>query len=275
MNHSSETLALLKRIKGDWWQDELNRREDPNYIRARLETLVNRFGTFRGARVLDIGSGCGSSALVMLDCGATHVTGVEPDARFVDLARRRAKEEGVLDRVQFLHTSDASRLSFPDGEFDLVTFNAVIEHISPTLRRAILREGYRCLKPGGLLVIDETPNRLIPFDAHTTGLPLIPWLPLSISCAMARRFSRIVPRGKSCDEYVADGIVGSTYRFITRAIPHATCLNARGGDVRWKCVRRSSPAMCYALLAPIEILLNFFGIPFNAITPSLDLIFTK
>ncbi len=275
MRISTETLARLKHIKGDWWQDELNRREDPTYIRARLETLVKRFGTFEGARVLGVGSGCGSSALVMLDCSATHVTGVELDARFVDLARRRAKDEGVADRVQFLHVADTTRLSFPDGEFDIVTFNAVIEHIPPRMRRAVLREGFRCLKPGGLLVIDETPNRLIPFDAHTTGLPGIPWLPLPLACAIARRWSRIVARGKSCDEYVTDGIVGSTYWFITHALPNAQCLNRNGGDVKWISARRPLAASYQLLAATIERILNFFGIPFTAVTPSLDLVFRK
>lgn len=275
MKLSPETRKLLKEIKGDWWQDEINRREDPNYIRARLETLINRFGTLRGMRVLDIGSGSGSSALVLLDCGATHVTGVEPDMRFVDLARRRATDEGVADRVQFLHETDTTHLSFGDGEFDLVTFNAVIEHLPLKLRNAILREGYRCLKPGGLLVIDETPNRFIPYDNHTTGLPLIPWLPLSVAAFIARRASRIVPKGMKTEEYVSAGIVGSTFCAIKRALPHAKCLNANGGDVKWKSLRRTLPSTVYRLLSLLERVLNLFGVPFNAVTPSLDLVFRK
>lgn len=268
------TIERLVAVKGDWWLDELERRAAPDYIRNRLGMLVSRFGSFKGARVLDIGSGSGSSALVMADCGVMEIRGVEIDPDMTELANLRAADEGVADRVSFLRLEDTARLPFPDGAFDIVTFNAVIEHIPPSLRAPILRDAYRCLKPGGLLVVTETPNRAFPYDNHTTWLPLLPWLPLSLAVPLARRFSRR-DRGLTEEQYVAAGLVGGSYWTIRRSIRDAACLNAHGGDADMVCARKSCGRVLRCTLRAFERLCNLFRLPFTAFLPALDLVFRK
>ena len=71
-------------------------------------------------------------------------------------------------------------LPFPDGSFDVVLSNHVIEHtLDPT---AHVREIRRILKPEGVAYL-ATPNRLWPWEVHAR-LPLLHYLPW-------RLFSRI------------------------------------------------------------------------------------
>jgi len=270
------TIKKMVELKGDWWLDEMERRQDYNYVGKRLVSLISRFGSLRGKRILDIGSGSGSSAFVLMDKGAKSVQGVEPNPRFVEVAEMRARDEGFSHDVTFLHLKDTSKLPFEDGKFDIVTFSAVIEHIQPSLRESIIKEAYRCLSPGGLIVFSETPNRVFPYDGHTTGLPLIPWLPLSIAYPVAKILSWKVKRGLSRNEMIGEGLVGGSYWQIKKAIPDAECLNMKGGDADWKCDLKKSGKLVRWILKVGEWKTRYiFRTPLNAWMPMLDLVFAK
>lgn len=59
----------------------------------------------RGEQVLDVGCGTGNAALLAARCGA-HVTGVDPAARLLEVARSRAVNEGA--DITFLRGEAAS-----------------------------------------------------------------------------------------------------------------------------------------------------------------------
>ncbi len=88
---------------------------------------------------------------------------VNPDA--IAMAERVARDEiasTLLARLAF-RVEDASRLSFPDGSFDLVVSFSTIEHIpGAENRRAALREMGRVLRPSGHLAV-TVPNRFSTF----------------------------------------------------------------------------------------------------------------
>lgn len=272
---SVPTLEFLIKLKGDWWLDEIERRVVFDYVQKRQKTLIERFEPIDGKRILDIGSGAGSSAFALIDAGAEFVQGVEPNADLVELANQRAQNEGMSDKVSFLQVKDTTKLPFEKEKFDIVTFNAVLEHIDPKLRAPILREAFRCLKKGGLLVITESPNKAFPYDGHTTLLPLIPWLPFNWAVAIASRFSRNSPRGLTKEQYIAEGLVGVTYWQIKNALPLAKCLNLIGGDADWKKNLRSTSFVPRPFLRFCEWLSLKFKIPLAAFFPVLDLVFKK
>jgi hypothetical protein len=88
-------------------------------------------------------------------------------------------------------------------------------------RAAVVGEMWRLLRPGGLLFISETPNPLWPIDRHTTGLPLIPWLPSGMAARLAVAAGRHRP-GADLD---ARGRRGMSYFAIKRAVGDCEVLN--------------------------------------------------
>lgn len=96
-----------------------------------------------GERVLDVGCGTGSVALIAARAGA-RVTGVDPASRLLDVASDLAKAEGV--DVEFL-LGDAGSLPTPADSVDVVLSNfGLIFAPDPTTAAAELD---RVLKPGG------------------------------------------------------------------------------------------------------------------------------
>jgi len=72
---------------------------------------------------------------------------------------------------------DACALPFPDGAFDVVHSNAVIEHVGGRQRQeAFVREAVRV----GRRVFLTTPNRWFPLEVHTR-LPFVHWLPDAVA----------------------------------------------------------------------------------------------
>ncbi len=85
-----------------------------------------------------------------------------------DGSRFRARYPGIA-YVQ----GDATALPFPDGAFDIVYSNAVVEHVGDReAQRAFVAEALRV----GRHVFLTTPNRWFPIEVHT-HLPLVHWLP--------------------------------------------------------------------------------------------------
>ncbi|MFJ9380594.1 class I SAM-dependent methyltransferase [Streptomyces sp. NPDC101455] len=94
-----------------------------------------------GTHVLDVGTGTGTAALAALARGA-RVCAVDADAGMVAVARAVGVEADVAALPQ---------LPFPDGEFEAVIGNFVINHVGRP--RAALTELRRVLKPGGRVAL--------------------------------------------------------------------------------------------------------------------------
>jgi len=76
---------------------------------------------------------------------------------------RRYGSTGI--RFQLLH--EGERLPFSDSQFDVVTCNSVLEYVKPELLTAVQQELNRVLRPGGLLLVYGTSNRLSPLEMHS------------------------------------------------------------------------------------------------------------
>jgi SAM-dependent methyltransferase len=70
--------------------------------------------------------------------------------------------------IHYSAPGDATRSGLPDGSLDLYFSVAVFEHVSVKTVKALLREAYRTLRPGGL-----TYHVIGMFDHYTTMDPSI------------------------------------------------------------------------------------------------------
>ena len=183
-------------------------------------TLENLKTFLAGQSVFDFGASYGLSACAYVEAGASSVVGVEPDPVRVARGRQIITELGLSDKIMLLQTTSTDQLQFEDDSFDTVFANAVLEHI-PEPRAAFVREMWRILKPGGHLIINESPNKYVPIDWHTTGgLWFVPWLPKNAS----RRYAIWRKRFGEDKDWDHSGWRGIGYYEIVSAIGPGYCL---------------------------------------------------
>lgn len=106
-------------------------------------------------RILDVGTTCGNNLFPYLD----FLTGAE--AYGIDLCAPGLRYGHALAGHAGLpvHFSqqNAERTDFPDAHFDLIVSSFLFHEVPLKTTAAIMRECYRLLKPGGLMVHQELP----------------------------------------------------------------------------------------------------------------------
>lgn len=103
--------------------------------------------------VLEVGCGIGVGVANLARAHSCRVVGVDRSERMIEWARRRAREHGVEDRIEFVVAS-ATALPFDDGRFDVTYAESVLAFIEdPGLA---LREMVRVTRAGGFVGINES-----------------------------------------------------------------------------------------------------------------------
>lgn len=201
--------------------DEISRDIDP--IDASLDVRYSYLAYFDddttslALKILDYGCGAGSStmALARLFPRAERILGVDFVPQFLEIARERSSHYG-LRNVDFVRTEE-SGLGIPrKGQFDLVFLNAVYEHLLPNERMPVLANAWASLRVGGSMILSQTPHRWFPIEAHTTGLPLVNYVPDAMAHWMIRSFSKGRRRTASWDELLRAGVRGASVSEIQR-----------------------------------------------------------
>jgi cyclopropane-fatty-acyl-phospholipid synthase len=113
---------------------------------AKLELVCTKLALSPGKRVLDVGCGWGSFALHAAENHGVHVVGITLSEPQAELARRRAEERGLSDRVD-IRVMDYRDLG---GEpFDAVASIGMVEHVGSSQIDVYARQVARLVKPGG------------------------------------------------------------------------------------------------------------------------------
>jgi SAM-dependent methyltransferase len=142
---------VAERTIADFGRQWTAYRDNGGYY-GSLDMLRDIFGPLlapeevAGRRVLEIGSGTGRIASMLLAAGAAHLTAVEPSEAF-DVLRENLREYG--DRVTFLQvTGDALPAR---GDQDFAVAIGVLHHIPDPA--PVARAAYGVLRPGGRFVV--------------------------------------------------------------------------------------------------------------------------
>jgi len=136
---------------------ELLFRGTADVMRRQIIPPVTRFVRAAGGaaqlRLLDVACGTGRT---LHQLARTHpalrLYGVDLSPAYVRIARRRL--ERIADVA--LAVENAEALPYADATFDLATSVYLFHELPRNARRNVLRELYRVVRPGGLVVIEDS-----------------------------------------------------------------------------------------------------------------------
>lgn len=213
-SYPPDLIEKILDVKGPTYLcDEILRDENPMYVQHGLRYGILSYvpsDTFDGKKILDFGCGCGSSTMILARMFPNaEIVGVELVADFLSVAKLRSKFYR-LDNVSFMLSEDSNSIPDNIGNYDYVILTAVYEHLLLKERIFLLEKIWSNLKQGGVLFINQTPNRYFPFESHTTGLPLINYFPDGMTLYLSRKFSKRVKSDDSWELLLRRGIRGGT-----------------------------------------------------------------
>ncbi|HLF44886.1 MAG TPA: class I SAM-dependent methyltransferase [Chitinophagaceae bacterium] len=116
-------------------------------------TLIDQLGLTGNEAILDFGIGTATlSIMIKQRFPSVKVTGVDVDKEILRIAKR--KISGLNLEID-LHEYDGSQLPFPESSWDRIISSLVFHHIPTENKKIVLKEIYRCLKPGAELHIAD------------------------------------------------------------------------------------------------------------------------
>jgi ubiquinone/menaquinone biosynthesis C-methylase UbiE len=123
----------------------------PDLVNQRNQVLQT-FSIHPGDRVLDVGSGPGFLASSMGDAVGSlgWVCGVDISEPLLEVAKAHCAHQPWVE----FRLSDATKLPFPDNQFDIVISTQVLEYVPDV--SAALKELHRVLRPAKRAVILDT-----------------------------------------------------------------------------------------------------------------------
>jgi SAM-dependent methyltransferase len=195
--------------------------ERNDFVRFRTRFMFERFVDLprdKPYRFLDFGCGEGHSIEALLDLFPhAHFFGAEYEP---DEFSRCISKLGGHPRVTLIRTPAPDSLEGIGSGFDVVQLNAVFEHMLPAERRGLMPALWQRIATGGYLVLTETPWRWFPIETHSTGRPLVNYMPDRLALFTMRHFSKggRFSRTQTLDDALRDGLRGATVREIMASL---------------------------------------------------------
>lgn len=112
-----------------------------------------------GEKVLDVGCGTGTLALLVKQKSPSSVTvtGIDASPQMIARAQQKAQSAGL--NVHF-EAALVEAINAPDNSYDVVLSSLMVHHLPPSLKPKAFAEIYRVLKPRGrLLIVDFEPPK--------------------------------------------------------------------------------------------------------------------
>lgn len=124
-------------------------------LQPEEETLFGRYlhPLPKDLRILDLGTGAGKFVFALRKHGFRHLAGVDLSPRLIGVANAKCVEIGAETEIQFSQQSVCA-MNLPDESQDVVMALQQITSLleEPADRMQALREMYRVLTPGGMLL---------------------------------------------------------------------------------------------------------------------------
>lgn len=149
-----------------------------------VDRLTSTFGSIRGLRTVELGSGRGDVSVLLARCGA-DVTLLDYSDRALSQARRRFDRLGL--RATYARADLTQGLHDYAARFDVAASYGVIEHFRGRMRTRVVRAHHDVLRPGGLAVISVPNAACLPYRLWKAYLDLRGWWPYGMEQPYTRR----------------------------------------------------------------------------------------
>lgn len=174
-------------------QNQMFRRLD-NFRNTIIPWLSN-VKSLKGASVLEIGCGTGSSTITLAEQGA-NVTAIDLHEPSLAIARERCQIYGLNAEFVNVNATEVDKV-FAGQHFDFIIYFATLEHMTHDERMISMKRTWNMLSKGDLWCVVESPNRMWFYDNHTSLLPFYHWLPDEL----AFKYSQFSPRQNFREQY--------------------------------------------------------------------------
>lgn len=125
---------------------------------AIAEWIKTHDTSFKPKTILDIGSAVGNSIVPIANVfPKAAITAIDVSAPMLRYAHARATSLGAKN-IHFKQMSGEDLSAFEDGEFDVVMTSIFLHELSSKSLPKIMKEMYRVLKKGGLMIHLEQPQ---------------------------------------------------------------------------------------------------------------------
>ncbi|MEE9445265.1 MAG: bifunctional demethylmenaquinone methyltransferase/2-methoxy-6-polyprenyl-1,4-benzoquinol methylase UbiE [Cocleimonas sp.] len=139
---------------------------------------IEKSGAKKGDTILDLAGGTGDLAIkftrIVGPTGRVTLSDINPS--MLENGRQRLTNMGIAGNIEYVE-ANAEELPFDDNTYNITTMAFGLRNV--TDKAAALRSIYRCLKPGGKLMVLEFSKPVVPglntiYDAYSFKLlPLI------------------------------------------------------------------------------------------------------
>ena len=179
---------------------------DPKVLRVHVEgrsrfflntvlPWVEQFADLKTLEFVEFGPGTGSTT-APLALAAKSVAAYDISEVSAGVARERLKLMGIENASVTVANSanllSGIRRAHGEQGVDAVMMFAVLEHMTVQERLETLRVAWDILKDDGILVVGDTPNRLVYQHGHTSRFPFFDMVPGELTTHYSERFENDV-----------------------------------------------------------------------------------
>jgi len=148
--YSDHSQAAMTKVRHETYGGEAGDLGQSSWMTVtELDQMMAKAHVTKNTPVLEIGCGCGATAIYIAKKYGCHVVATELNAHGVETGKKLAAEAGV--NVDFAVVDGSKPLPYDEGSFSVVFCNDTMCHMP----RSVLGDWKRVLKPGGFIVYTD------------------------------------------------------------------------------------------------------------------------
>jgi len=122
-----------------------------------MRGFVSKYIKSKYKEILEIGCGDGLLTKYLLKSGR-EITTIDISKIAIESVKEQYKSQIILGKIVPIEGDAITYLSKSKKKYDAIVGSGIIHHIDKKYWMKLFRSAYKCIKPGGILVIGPEPN---------------------------------------------------------------------------------------------------------------------